>query len=118
MNPKYDFERAFGEEGQNTLLKNVVRSKRRRHEGICKKEENGKFKFNPDVPFDSKNDHGVYSKNNGNFPFALRPYKYMLLRQGRTAKADVMLLELTEPDKWEVLPITKLNEDGDLLDPL
>ena len=72
--------------------------------------------LNPKVPFDKENDHGVYSANNGLFPFVLHPYKYMLLRNRRDMKSDVMLLELFPPEQWVVFEEPEFNDDGDLID--
>lgn len=58
----------------------------------------------------------VYSYNNGIFPYVLRPYKYMLLRSGRTSKADVMLLELKDSSEWGLIPESNIDENGDLID--
>lgn len=117
---KGDLEEFFGPEGAEYGDFDRPEEKR----GIKKttagryilKDEKGNLILNPDVPFDKKNDHGVYSYNKGKFPFMLIPYKYMLLRNRRDAKSDIILMELTEPDKWRVFPATDLNEDGDLLD--
>lgn len=81
------------------------------------KDENGNYLFNPNVKIDEENDHGIYSLNKGKFPFMLRPYKYMCLRNGRDARADAILLELFELEKWRIFPIKDcINEDGDLID--
>ena len=65
---------------------------------------------------DDENYHGVYSLNNGKFPFMTRPYKYICLRNGRDARADMILLELFEQDKWVIEPLDNINDDGDLID--
>lgn len=80
------------------------------------KDESGNWKLNPKVAFDKKHDHGLYSINKGRFPFVVRPYKYMCLRNGRDARADIILLELFEPDKWDIYPIQNFNDDGALID--
>lgn len=117
---KGDLEEHFGAEGSEygdndgtVETRGVKKTTAGRY---LQKDESGNFLLNPDVPFDEKNDHGVYSRNKDKFPFLLKPYKYMLLRNGRDAKADAILMELTEPDKWEVFPEAKLNKDGDLID--
>lgn len=80
------------------------------------RNEDGSLARNPNVEFDEEHDHGIYSLNNEQFPFVLRSYKYMLLRNGRDAKADVILLELYDSSYWEVFPEGRINENGDLID--
>lgn len=116
-----DLEEHFGAEGseyvdedspcETRILKETTASR------YIEKDENGNWAINPNVTFDSEHDHGVYSYNNGDFPFVLRPYKYMFLRNGRTAAADIILMELTDASKWAVIPEGTLNEKGDLVDP-
>lgn len=60
---------------------------------------------------------GIYSRNDGEFPFILKPWKYMLLRNGRKASSDIILLELTEPEHWDVEENPGYNSKGDLVDP-
>ena len=79
-------------------------------------DENGRPRINPDVPFDTEHDHGLYSYNNGVFPFVLRKYKYMLLRNGRNANSPLMLLELYQQGKQNVYPVENKDEHGNLLD--
>ena len=80
------------------------------------RDECGNWAKNPSVTFDERHDYSVYSLNNGHFPFLLRPYKYMLLRDGRTAEANAMLLQLAPMDTWETISEPRINEEGDLLD--
>ena len=120
---KGDLEEQFGPEGavyedddedgpcESRILKATTASR------YLEKDENGNWAINPDVTFDAEHDHGVYSYNNGIFPFVLRPYKYMCLRNGRTAAADIILMELTDANTWAVIPEGTLNEKGDLIDP-
>ncbi len=113
---KGDLEQAFGKEGEvieqqeSRSLKETTASK------YLQKDENGNWAKNPDVPFDEAHDHGIYSYNNGEFPFLLKPYKYMLLRNRHDARADLILLELTDMDKWEIIADGDINEKGDLID--
>ena len=58
---------------------------------------------------------GVYSFNNAEFPYELRPYRYLLLNKSDSTGNSFMLIELTEPEKWEVYPVQEFNEEGDLL---
>jgi len=116
---KGGFER-FGEVGmeyeydecpvETRVLKQTTAGK------YIQKDESGNWKLNPKVAFDKKHDHGLYSINKGRFPFVVRPYKYMCLRNGRDARADIILLELFEPDKWDIYPIQNFNDDGALID--
>lgn len=115
-----DLEEHFGSEGteygvdnaecETRVIKETTASK------YLLKDEKGELMLNPKVPFDKENDHGVYSANNGLFPFVLRPYKYMLLRNRRDMKSDVMLLELFPPEQWVVFEEPEFNDDGDLID--
>lgn len=65
---------------------------------------------------DSKKWAGVYTYNNGNFPFVLRDYKYMVLRAGQTNNPTVMLLELFPTNTWEVYSTQEFDNDGHLID--
>lgn len=122
MTIKGDLTSHFGEEGQvfkvedgnveSRVIKDTTASR------YLEMDDKGKYKIAPDVTFDRKHDHGVYSRNNDVFPFVLKPYKYMLLKNRRDAYADVMLLELHEPSSWYVTPFGELNVDGDLTDPI
>lgn len=80
------------------------------------RDDNGKWKMNPEVPFNEHQDHGLYSLNDGKFPFVFKSYKYMLLRNKRDATADLMLLELFPSTLCKAIPEGKLNENGDLID--
>lgn len=115
-----DLTEHFGEEGQEydeTSYPQETRSLKESTAGrYLMKNADGSWMLNADVPFDKENDHGIYSLNNGVFPFVLRPYKYMLLVNGRTARADAMLLELADKKYWQTIPEGELNDDGDLLD--
>lgn len=110
----------FGEEGSEYTPDNFPEETRSLKESTVgkylEKETDGSLKLNPDVKFDKENDHGLYSLNNGFFPFVLKPYKYMLLTNGRTAHSDVMLMELADMNYWQVIPEGELNNDGDLVD--
>lgn len=110
----------FGEEGveyDENIHQEETRSLKESTAGrYLEKNNDGSWKLDPNVPFDKENDHGLYSLNNGVFPFVLKPYKYMLLTNGRTARSDAMLLELADMKYWKTIPEGKLNEDGDLLD--
>ena len=121
MTYKGDLEDRFGKEGteyndrenqpqESRTLKETTASK------FILKDEKGNWLRNPDVEFDEAHDHGLYSFNGGRFPFVFRPYKYMLLANGRNDKADLMLMELDEMSTWFALPDGELNENGDLYD--
>jgi len=81
------------------------------------KDEKGDWKINPNVAFDKEHYHGVYSRNNDVFPFVLIPFKYLLLRNRRDARADEMLLELFEPSQWIIMTSGIIDEKGDLYQP-
>ena len=117
---KGPLERNFGIEGteygeddypvESRVLKETTASR------YIEKDEKGNWKKNPSVAFDDNNDHGVYSYNNGIFPFVLRPYKYMCLRNKRDASADLMLMELAPIETWETIAVGVFDEKGDLID--
>ena len=121
MTYKGDLEDRFGKEGtvytdnkmqpqESRTLKETTASK------FILKDGKGNWLMNPNVEFDESHDHGLYSFNGGRFPFVFRPYKYMLLANGRNAKADLMLMELDDMSTWFALPDGELNENGDLYD--
>ena len=111
-----DMEEHFGKEGEERENVETRALKETTASLYIKKDEDGNWMLNPAVPFDIDHDHGLYSMNNGVFPFVVRPYKYMLLRNGRDAKADLMLLQLDDPATWEYFPLQKFNDEGGLLD--
>lgn len=80
------------------------------------KNTEGTFALNSSVKLDMDNNHGVYTRNGNRFPFVLRPYKYMLLSNGRDSMADLMLLELADMSKWNVYPEGELDDKGYLRD--
>lgn len=110
----------FGEEGkeygseddvyESRLLKQTVASK------YIEKDLNGEWRFANGISVSEDKYHNVYTLNKGRFPFMLRPYKYLLLRNGRNAMSTVMLLELTNPIEWGVEPLKSFNDAGDLVD--
>jgi hypothetical protein len=113
-----NLEDNFGEEGtvhhgdcfETRALKQTTASL------YIERERNRDWKINPNVNLDGEHYHGLYSLNNGVFPFVYRPYKYLLMRNGRDAKADVMLMELDEPTKWIAQTYININEKGNLMD--
>lgn len=116
-----DLEEHFGEVGseyytcddcpcESRSLKESTASR------YIERDENGNWKKNPEVLFDEAKDHGLYSLNNGQFPFVFKPYKYLLLRNKRDATADLMLLELFPATLCQAKPEGRLNEKGDLVD--
>lgn len=80
------------------------------------KDENGEFKLAEGIVPDKNDWAGVYSYNNGKFPFVLRPYKYMLLYTGQGRPKSAMLLELFPQEKWRVFAHRDANEKGVLCD--
>ena len=79
------------------------------------KSADGSWKINDKAKFDLKNDFGIFSLNQHKFPFVARPFKYMLLKSGRDANADTMLMELADPSTWEYEAFCNFNKDGDLI---
>lgn len=113
---KGDLEDRFGHEGdvvddfETRALKETTATQ------YILKDEKGNWLFNPAIPFDKEHDHGLYSLNNEKFPFVARPYKYLLLRNGRDACADLMLLQLDDPANWYFEPVINLDDEGALID--
>lgn len=116
-----DLEEHFGAEGtdyteredfpiETRSIKKTTAAK------YLEKNDRGEFIVNPGVYVDERHWHGVYSNNQGQFPFVLKPYKYMLLRTKRDASADEILLELKHPSRWTIIPECITDEDGYLLD--
>lgn len=83
-------------------------------------KDKGNWALNPEVETDHENYHGIYSLNNGKFPFILRPYKYLCLYNGYNANAantDMILLELFPIDQWQICTIDdNIDENGVLRD--
>ena len=111
-----DMEVYFGKEGDEIDMFETRALKQTTASRYIKKDANGDWLINPNVPFDTKHDHGLYSLNNGVFPFVVRPYKYMLLSNGRDARADLMLLQLGDPATWQFDTEAHFRADGALLD--
>lgn len=117
---KGDLEDHFGAEGseyefgdcpwETRVLKQTTAGR------YIQRDENGEWMINPEVELDEAHYHGVYTLNNEKFPFMVRPYKYMCLRNGRDARADAILMELFEPEKWDIFPIVDIDENGYLID--
>lgn len=80
------------------------------------KNEDGSCAINSDVSFDNNIEAGVYAYNNGNFPFVLRNYKYLVLKSGLNQNPQVMLLELYPSSTWNVSPYAEFDEEGYLVD--
>ena len=117
---KCDLETQFGKEGtiyeydkcpyESRGLKHTTASR------FLLKDEEGNLSFNQDIKVDQEHYHGVYSLNNGKFPFVTIPYKYICLRNGRSPHSDVILLELFPQDRWKISFLKNINKDGDLVD--
>lgn len=114
-----DLEARFGEDGTEHHDDGCVETRGIKETVATRyilKDDDGNWKLAPGVTLDEAHNHGLYSKNNDVFPFVLRPYKYMLLRNGRDARADLMLLELDDMTKWTIEPRVEIDGDGNLLD--
>ena len=109
---KGDLESAFGKEGteiESEESRGITKNNASRY---LEKDENGEFVIAKKI---TTINHGVYTYNEGVFPFKLKNYKYMLLRNKRNVHADVMLLELDSVDNWIMNPLFEI-EDGNLMD--
>ena len=83
--------------------------------------ENGTLRLNNSlVPINERRTISVYSRNNDNFPYYLKPYKYILFNKSRDKDSDAMLVRLDakhpvecyfdeEPDR-DILQSAKGNE--------
>ncbi len=111
-----NLEEYFGKEGDDIDMFETRSLKETTASRFIKKDEDGDWIINPDVPFEKEHDHGLYSLNKGVFPFVVRPYKYMLLCNGRDAKADLILLQLGDPATWQFDRETNYRDDGALID--
>lgn len=65
---------------------------------------------------DSKNWAGVYTYNNGKFPFIVRGFKYLILRAGATDNQSRMVFELYPREYWPIVPVQQFDENGFLID--
>ena len=57
------------------------------------KDRNGKYVLNPDVTQPDK-EYFIDDYNNGNFPFVLKPYKYLYIAVGYAKERDTALVEV------------------------
>lgn len=113
---KGDLESYFGKEGDIIDMYETRSLKHTTASRYIERDENGNWLINPKVPFDTENDHGLYSLNKGKFPFVMRPYKYILMANGHDARADLILLQLDEPTTWRHECDAYFRKDGALLD--
>lgn len=58
-------------------------------------KENGKYALNPDAVDDVNATYYIDDYNNGKFPFAPKPYKYLSLAVGYAKERDTALVEVT-----------------------
>lgn len=116
LTSKGDLEAAFGKEGEAIDAFETRTLKETTAARFIQRDDHNNWILNPAIPFDEANDHGLYSLNKGHFPFLIKPYKYMLLRNGRDASADMILLQLDDPAAWQYEPVTEFNEEGALVD--
>jgi cell fate (sporulation/competence/biofilm development) regulator YlbF (YheA/YmcA/DUF963 family) len=115
---KGELDAHFGEEGKEHEIGAIWESRGLKDSTASRyimKDSDGNWLLAP-VDIDEEHWHGLYSLNNGKFPFVLRDYKYMLLRNGRNVKADLILLELYPKENWNIIPEGELNEFGQLCD--
>lgn len=109
MNDHFGFEGDEIEEVETRMLTENTASR------YIQRDFDGSWMINPNAKVNMENYQGVYTFNNGVFPFVFRPYKYMLLRQGRNAMSRLMLLELSDSSLWEAESMHTFNQKGDLI---
>lgn len=109
LNLHFGYEGDEIEEGETRMVTENTASR------YLMKDDDGNWMINPKVNVNMDNYQGVYTYNDGVFPFVFRPYKYLLLREGRKAMSHLMLLELSDPSLWYAEPYQVFNEDGDLI---
>ena len=57
--------------------------------------DNGTLRLNNSaVPINERRTISVYTRNNDNFPYYLKPYKYILFNKSRDKDSDAMLVHL------------------------
>lgn len=116
-----DLEGYFGREGTEYSIEKAPVETRSLKDSTAgryiQKNEDGDWALSEQIDVNAPSYHGLYTLNDGVFPFKLKHYKYLLLRNGRDARADVMLLELHDAESWDVMPIENcINDNGDLFD--
>ena len=116
---KGDLINHFGEEGSEYELEDApVETRAVRDTTASKffdKDLEGHLALAPGVEMD-ENWAGVYSYNHGELPFLLRPYRYMLLRAGRTGNTAAMLLELFPKEGWTIFANQEIGPTGMIVD--
>lgn len=119
---KGDLVSIFGKIGSEFDLKNNTRTvskgiKDTSESKYLKKDTTGNnYAINPNTTIDEKQWAGIYTYNNGKFPFILKDYKYLLLRTGRIDNPNLMLLELHPYTTWDISPHQIFNNDNYLTD--
>lgn len=113
-----DLAEHFGKEGTvyDEPVEYETRAIRETNAGTyLKKALNGELEYADGVDPEKDITAGVYSYNHDKLPFVLKPYKYMILRQGRSAR-EAMLLKLFPMDKWIIYANRDFDAEGDLYD--
>lgn len=75
----------------------------------------GEFALRPGIEIEDDEWGGIYTFNKGEFPFELRPYKYILITSSRRGVVKHLLAELFPVEDWEIFAHQEFC-DGDLYD--
>lgn len=114
-----DVEKHFGSEGESYSLDDAPFDTRTIRTTTAKKyiqsDLFGEFMLQQDMNFNEDEWGGIYTFNNGDFPFMLRPYKYILISSSKRGVVKHLLAELFPVEEWRVYAHQDF-DDGDLYD--
>lgn len=117
---KGDLFGRFGEVGDEfSLDDNVFETRGIRDTTAGKylwREADGSIAINEYVDIDPKKWAGVYTFNDGIFPFILKDYKYLVLRSGPTDNPSRMIFELYPKEEWLIESSQEFDNNGFLID--
>lgn len=69
---------------------------------LLKEEKDNNFLLRKDICIDLQKISGVYSYNQGKFPYILKPYKYIVFRKSRSNNNEIMLVEIDQKSPYEM----------------
>lgn len=118
---KGDLVERFGKEGTEFLPNddNNIESRGIRDTTEAKflvKDLDDNLSINPNINIENNKWAGVYTYNNGNFPFILKDYRYLFLTEGALDNPNIMLLELYPQNSWFVSAHQNFDDEGYLID--